>query len=108
MNTALTAIIVDDELGARESLSKMIEKNCKQLEIVAKADSAQAAFEAITNKQGTQSGTQSTIQKCPHCNLHHPKPDNCWELEKNTSKRPKNWKPVAEHKKKAGDDKKGE
>jgi two-component system LytT family response regulator len=47
----IKAIIVDDELGARESLSKMIEKNCKQLEIVAKADSALAAFEAITNKQ---------------------------------------------------------
>jgi two-component system LytT family response regulator len=47
----IKAIIVDDELGARESLSKMIEKNCKQLEIVAKADSAQAAFEAITTKQ---------------------------------------------------------
>lgn len=47
----IKAIIVDDELGARESLSKMIEKNCKQLEIVAKADSAQAAFEAITSKQ---------------------------------------------------------
>lgn len=47
----IKAIIVDDELGARESLSKMIEKNCKQLEIVAKADSAQAAFEAITSKK---------------------------------------------------------
>jgi two-component system LytT family response regulator len=47
----IKAIIVDDELGARESLSKMIEKNCKQLEIVAKADSALAAFEAITTKQ---------------------------------------------------------
>lgn len=47
----IKAIIVDDELGARESLSKMIEKNCKQLEVVAKADSAQAAFEAITSKQ---------------------------------------------------------
>ncbi|HSH66748.1 MAG TPA: LytTR family DNA-binding domain-containing protein [Bacteroidia bacterium] len=47
----IKAIIVDDELGARESLSKMIEKNCKQLEVVAKADSALAAFEAITNKQ---------------------------------------------------------
>jgi two-component system LytT family response regulator len=47
----IKAIIVDDELGARESLSKMIEKNCKQLEIVAKADSMLAAFEAITNKQ---------------------------------------------------------
>ena len=47
----IKAIIVDDELGARESLSKMIEKNCKQLEIIAKADSMLAAFEAITNKQ---------------------------------------------------------
>ncbi len=47
----IKAIIVDDELGARESLSKMIEKNCKQLEVIAKADSMLAAFEAITNKQ---------------------------------------------------------
>lgn len=47
----IKAIIVDDELGARESLSKMIEKNCKQIEIVAKADSMLSAFEAITNKE---------------------------------------------------------
>jgi two-component system LytT family response regulator len=47
----IKAIIVDDELGARESLSKMIEKNCKQIEVVAKVDSMLAAFEAITNKE---------------------------------------------------------
>lgn len=47
----IKAIIIDDELGARESLSKMIEKNCKQIEIVAKADSMLSAFEAITNKE---------------------------------------------------------
>lgn len=47
----IKAIIVDDEVGARESLSKMIEKNCKQLEIVAKADSMLAAYEAITSFQ---------------------------------------------------------
>jgi two-component system, LytTR family, response regulator len=47
----IKAIVVDDELGARESLSKMIEKNCKQIEIVAKVDSMLAAFEAITNKE---------------------------------------------------------
>ena len=46
----IRAIIVDDELGARESLSKMLEKNCKQVEVVAKVDSMLAAFEAITNK----------------------------------------------------------
>ncbi|HEY0030445.1 MAG TPA: LytTR family DNA-binding domain-containing protein [Bacteroidia bacterium] len=46
----IKAIIVDDELGARESLSKMLEKNCKQIEIVAKVDSMLSAFEAITNK----------------------------------------------------------
>lgn len=45
---AIKAIIVDDELGARESLSKMIEKNCKQIEIVAKADSMKAAYDTIT------------------------------------------------------------
>ncbi len=47
----IKAIIVDDELGARESLSKMIEKNCKQIEVVAKVDSMLGAFEAITNKE---------------------------------------------------------
>lgn len=47
----IKAIIVDDELGARESLSKMIEKNCKQIEVVAKVDSMLSAFEAITNKE---------------------------------------------------------
>ena len=43
----IKAIVVDDELGARESLSKMIEKNCKQLHIVAKADSMLTAYNAI-------------------------------------------------------------
>lgn len=47
----IKAIVVDDELGARESLSKMLEKNCKQIQIVAKADSMLSAFEAITNLQ---------------------------------------------------------
>jgi len=48
---AIKAVIVDDELGARESLSKMIEKNCKNIEIVAKADSMMNAFIEITNHQ---------------------------------------------------------
>ncbi len=45
----IKAIIVDDELGARESLSKIIEKNCKDVQIVAKADSMLNAYEAINN-----------------------------------------------------------
>src|ERR1035437_9249961 len=47
----IKAIIVDDELGARESLSKMLEKNCQQVQIVAKADSMMSAYEAIINLQ---------------------------------------------------------
>ncbi len=47
----IKAVIVDDELGARESLSKMIEKNCKNIEVVAKADSMMNAFIEITNHQ---------------------------------------------------------
>jgi two-component system LytT family response regulator len=47
----IRAIIVDDELGARESLSKMLEKNCKQVEIVAKVDSMASAYEAISAKE---------------------------------------------------------
>lgn len=45
----IKAIIVDDELGARESLSKMLEKNCSSVQIVAKADSMLSAYEAIIN-----------------------------------------------------------
>lgn len=45
----IKAIIVDDELGARESLSKMLEKNCSNVQIVAKADSMLSAYEAIIN-----------------------------------------------------------
>lgn len=53
------------------------------------------------NGNGTANPT-NTLQrtKCPHCNLRHAKPDDCWELEVNASKRPSNWKPVAERKKK--------
>lgn len=47
----IKAIIVDDELGARESLSKMVEKNCKTVEIVAKADSMLSAYDAISIHQ---------------------------------------------------------
>src|SRR6266581_7375146 len=47
----IKAIIVDDELGARESLSKMIEKNCKQIEIAAKADSMLTAYDAIIKNE---------------------------------------------------------
>lgn len=47
----IQAIIVDDELGARESLSKMVEKNCKNIQVVAKADCMLAAYEAITKHQ---------------------------------------------------------
>ena len=49
-----------------------------------------------------------THPKCPHCKLQHPKPENCWELEKNASKRPNNWKPVAERKKNATQTEKSE
>ena len=61
-------------------------------------DIFKASLEAMTNKQGTPTGS-NTNAKCPHCNRRHPKPDNCWELEKNAAKPPKNWKPVAERKK---------
>src|ERR1035437_8215026 len=47
----IKAIIVDDELGARESLSRIVEKNCKNIEIVAKADSMISAYDAISKHQ---------------------------------------------------------
>jgi two-component system LytT family response regulator len=47
----IKTIIVDDELGARESLSKIIEKNCKEIEIVAKADAMLSAYDAINKHQ---------------------------------------------------------
>jgi two-component system LytT family response regulator len=48
---AIRAIIVDDEKGARESLSKMLEKNCRQIEIVGKADSMASAYEVISEQK---------------------------------------------------------
>jgi two-component system LytT family response regulator len=45
---SIRAIIVDDELGARESLFKMLEKSCKQVQVLARVDSMATAFEAIT------------------------------------------------------------
>ncbi len=43
----IKAIIIDDEKGARESLSKMIEKYCPEIRVVEKADCMKAALEAI-------------------------------------------------------------
>ena len=66
-------------LAMAEIVNAVTAQNNAQMEKM--MDMFKASLEAMTNKQaGTQSGTQSTIQKCPHCNLHHPKPDNCWEL----------------------------
>ncbi|MGQ0829501.1 MAG: LytR/AlgR family response regulator transcription factor [Bacteroidota bacterium] len=48
---SIRAIVVDDELGSRESLSKMIEKNCKNIQIIGKADSMISALEVITNNE---------------------------------------------------------
>eukprot|EP00956_Cyclotella_meneghiniana_P007409 scaffold10112_cov34-Cyclotella_meneghiniana.AAC.2 len=65
--------------------------------------------EAMSAKpSGVSPNTTFTHPKCPHCSRRHPKPDDCWELEKNASKRPKNWKPVAERKKKCGEEKSSE
>ncbi len=43
----MKAILVDDENGSRESLAKLIEKNCLQVQIVAKVNSMQAGLTAI-------------------------------------------------------------
>ena len=65
-------------------------------------------MEAMSTKQPAGTSQNTTHQKCPHCKLRHPKPDDCWELEKNAAKRPKNWKPAAERKKKSEEGKKSE
>ena len=41
------AIIVDDEKGPRESLHQLLEKNCKNIRVIQKADSVETAFECI-------------------------------------------------------------
>ena len=65
--------------------------------------------EAMSAKSsGILPNTTFTHPKCPHCSRRHPKPDDCWELDKNASKRPKNWKPVAERKKKSDNKDKNE
>ena len=48
MNTEkLTAIIVDDEESSRETLSKMLNKYCPDVQLMAKAENADEAFELI-------------------------------------------------------------
>jgi hypothetical protein len=91
-------------IAMAELVNAVTTQNNAQLEKM--IDLFKTSLEAMTNKLNSPSGT-NTIQKCPHCKLRHPKPDNGWELEKNASKRPKNWKPVAERRK-AGDNKKDE
>ena len=46
------------------------------------------------NKQpsGTTARATNSYQQCRHCKLCHVKHKDCWELKKNASKRPKNWK----------------
>ena len=68
----------------------------------AQMEKMMAMFEKAMSAKpsGVSPNTTFTHQKCPHCQRRHPKHDDCWELEKNASKRPKNWKPVAERKKK--------
>ena len=46
-NEDIRAIIVDDEEGARESLSILLEKYVKGVKIVAKSDSIASAMEKI-------------------------------------------------------------
>lgn len=42
-----TAIIVDDELGPRESLEQLIQKNCKNIKVINKSDDVESAFTSI-------------------------------------------------------------
>ena len=46
----ITAIIVDDEINARENLRYLLATFCKEIVIVAEAENVDEAFEKITNK----------------------------------------------------------
>jgi hypothetical protein len=39
---------------------------------------------------------QQSCKKCPHCKKTHRNHGGCWELEKNSAKRPTNWKSMKE------------
>ncbi len=43
----INAVIVDDEQGARDSLAKMVDKYCPQIQVLAKANSMKTALQAI-------------------------------------------------------------
>jgi two-component system LytT family response regulator len=47
----MRAIIVDDEIDARENLGNLLGKYCEDVEVVNTADSAVSGFEAITSAQ---------------------------------------------------------
>ena len=47
MDTTIKCIIVDDELPARECLQNFLQEYCRDVEVVAQADSARTALDAI-------------------------------------------------------------
>eukprot|EP00804_Cyclotella_cryptica_P025977 CCRYP_002794-RA/>CCRYP_002794-RA protein AED:0.40 eAED:0.40 QI:0/0/0/1/0/0.5/2/0/349 len=90
----------DNELNAlamAEFVNAVMTQSNAQMEKM--MEMFKTSLESLSSKQSGGEARQ-THPKCPHCKLRHPKPDDCWELEKNASKRPTNWKPVAERKKK--------
>jgi two-component system, LytTR family, response regulator len=45
----ITAIIIDDERNSRDSLRKLIERYCPQVQVIAEADGCQSGIEVIRN-----------------------------------------------------------
>jgi hypothetical protein len=54
---------------------------------------AMAAKDSVPNPPGKGNGGKSKKKKCPHClmEVYH-KPEKCFKLEANASKRPEGWK----------------
>jgi hypothetical protein len=77
-----------------EFANTMAEQSQKQFkEMMETFAKAMAAKDSPPNPPGKGNGGKSKKKKCPHClmEVYH-KPEKCFELEANASKRPEGWK----------------
>ena len=82
----------------RQEQDKKFDQMLKMMETVLKAQSNNPV-NLPANLPGNQnggSGNGGGRKGCKHCRRNHPKPDECWELEKNKEKRPSGYKTKSE------------
>ena len=86
---------LDEQKKATKALKEQNETIMRILRDSGKADEGQETRSNMRTKRKRVKTEEREPQLCPHCKrvvLHDP--DKCWELDKNKSLRPANWKSV--------------